>query len=142
MQQTDYKSFIDWERETAIGNQYFNKKHFEKAIKNYLYAKKLASQLFNSSNNPERAVSALVVSYHNLADLYKQKNELKMAYQELDEVDAYLVNCLENGITNAKKMNAVRRGIDKTRAELLSFIQRNKITLAYNNIVSGNKSTH
>lgn len=82
------------------------------------------------------------MSYHNLANLFQHKNHFQLAFQELDEVDAYLVRYLESEVTSLKVMDAVRRGIDKKRAELLSFMQTNRITTTRENFVGGSTFNH
>ncbi len=131
--------FVDWETSIKKGNKYFDSNNLDQAKKSYVVAKELALALFENGINPERAIPALIISCHNLADLYQKREQLKLAYQELDEVDSFLVNYLDTAKKNFKKINAIRRGIDKTRAELLSFIQKNKIELAYVNVVSTSK---
>ena len=134
MNDTTKESFTDWEHKTAKANHYFDQESFEHAKKSYIGAKNLALRLFENSDQPERAVAALVVSYHNLSNLYQQLNQPKRAYSELDEVDAYLANCLKSGLSSVDVKIAVRHGIDRTRAELFSFIKKNKITSAVDNV--------
>jgi len=134
--------FLNWENETAIANQYFKRVDFGHAEKKYREAKKIATALFENSNQPERSVAALVISYHNLADLYQEINDLQRAHYELCAIDDYLGNYLVNGIVDSKTLAAVRHGIDKTRAYLLSFIQNNKTMLLNNNHVESFKFNH
>ena len=108
MQNKNKDNFSDWERETKTGNLYFSSNKFEQAQNNYFRAKKIAIKLFKDEKENESAVVALVVSYHNLAELYKKQNELNLAYMELNEIDSYLVTCLENGNNNLMLKNAVQ----------------------------------
>jgi len=131
--------FIEWEIKIEKGNQFFADNDFGEAKEEYLCAKELAHQIFESMVSPDSAVPALVVSYHNVADLYKKERKFNQAYQELDEINSYLVSCLEKVGKNSKRSNAIRRGIDMTHAELLSFIQKNKIEITYGNVINTKK---
>ena len=135
-------AFADWESEVIAGNQFFNQSDFEHAKQNYKKAKKLATKLFDFADDSERAVAALVVSYHNLADLYQQKKQLKRAYRELDEVNAYLLNCLNKEGVSDSNLAAIRRGINKSQGELLNFIKRNNFPSTCISNIAYNKFNH
>ena len=135
-------SFANWELETKIANQYFDQVDFDSAEKKYQHAKELALSLLSKGDEPERAIAALVVSFHNLADLYQKKNDLKNAHLELHSVDAYLVHYLEGGNPDSNVLNAVRLGIDKTRIELLNFVQKYKVHLLHDSLNNNIKLNH
>jgi len=133
------ETFTDWETKTARANHCFDQESFDDAKKNYISAKYLALKLLENTDQPDRAVAALVVSYHNLSNLYQRLNQLKRAYSELDEVDAYLANYLVSGLSCVDLKCAVHHGIAKTRAELFSFVKKNKIRFVVDNTFDRNE---
>lgn len=120
-------SFSVWENATKVANVYFERLDFGLAEKKYLRAKTLSIELFKRKKQAERAIAALVVSHHNLANLYQKQGRIKRAHQELESVDTYLNRYLDNGIDNIEVMRSVQMGINQTRSELLSFIKENKL---------------
>ena len=84
----------EWKKCIAIGNRRFNSDYFNAAKLSYETAKKHAQALFPYWSDPEEAISALIISYHNLADLHQTQGHLSAAREELECVHNIVLRAL------------------------------------------------
>jgi len=85
-----------WKSEITAGNHYFNRQQFDDALRHYQNAKTVACALFPHWSDTHAAVSAVVVSYHNLADLYLQAKMPMQAGTELRDSHNFVINALRD----------------------------------------------
>ena len=85
-----------WKRNITAGNECFNNNQLISALAHYQCAKSRAKQLLGNWFNAEQAVAAVVISYHNLADLYHREGYFKLEQRELRDVYLFVLSALEN----------------------------------------------
>lgn len=85
-----------WKAEITSGNHCFNQQRIGDAIRHYENAKSVARALFPYWQDTQAAVAAVVVSYHNLADLYLRENLPEHAGIELRKSHNFLLNALRD----------------------------------------------
>ncbi len=112
-----------WKKHITIGNSYFRNQRFDEAEIHYLKARQHAESLFASWLDPQEAVAALVVSYHNLADLYQAENQPSLAFDMLSKVHSLLLKAADFSAENTERQAAVRSGVRQTYAALLNHMK-------------------
>ncbi|WP_370280110.1 hypothetical protein [Pontibacterium sp.] len=85
-----------WKSAITAGNDCFNAQRNGEAIRHYENAKAVACALYPQSRDAEEAIAAVVVSYHNLADLYLRENLPELAEIELQKSHTYVLNALRD----------------------------------------------
>lgn len=84
-----------WERHIAAGNACFHAQQNLAALAHYQRSITCAQDLFSSNMTSRDAVDALIISHHNLADLFCREKCYEMAEMELREVHQALCSALE-----------------------------------------------
>ena len=82
MSQSD-AAYAKWREVIAAGNDNFELHHTLITLVYYSRAIELARALVKKWPVSRRTVEALLVSYHNLAELYERENSLRLAWQVL-----------------------------------------------------------
>lgn len=72
-----------WKQLIIEGNQLFEQKCFAEAFDVYQKAKERAYVLFQIWPDVDEATAALVVSYHNIAELHSENGHKRLEYSEL-----------------------------------------------------------
>lgn len=120
----------NWKRHIVEGNKHFDSHQWGKAENLYQRAKSEAKCQLLSWPDTEEAVAALVVSYHNLADLYGTSDVSLRKHQELQAAHTYLLGVLQDDALNTQQMDAVLQGINKTYLALITYLQERKSELS------------
>jgi hypothetical protein len=122
-----------WRETIEKANQQYKQQHFKQAEKLYLQAADQAKLLASHWIEPETAVSALVISYQNLADLYMKTRQPFRAMSILEEVHNTLQNLSVQSEQHAQSIdgittsNACLAGARKVYLMLLSLLNELKV---------------
>ncbi len=108
-----------WKSHTQAGNAAFERGDLETAERYYQQACERAEKLLDHWLEPGDAVAALVVSYHNLADLYFRQGHDQAALSSLQTVHQMLMRRLRRENVEPARRNALMQGISRTYPELL-----------------------
>lgn len=84
----------EWQSEIRAGNQCYKSRDIDRALMHYERAKQAACSLFSQWKDTKEAIATVVVSYHNLADLYLLMGLPDKAEYELHEVHHYVLNAM------------------------------------------------
>ncbi|WP_261841125.1 hypothetical protein [Aliamphritea ceti] len=114
-----------WQKQVQAGNECFNAHQLFTAVAHYQAAKQLAWQLFTHWEDPAEAVAVVIISYHNLADLYLRRMQLDMAGNELERVHSSLLKEISEEADSAR-YQALLSGIRRTYQALLEFCQKHR----------------
>ena len=76
--------------------------------------------MFPSWRDPHEAVSALVVSYHNMADLHQKQGETNEARGVLEKIHQRVLRAVTSTPTHDRRHSALYQGSIETYAALLS----------------------
>lgn len=124
LDQQPTKSDMDtWKMFICAGNNCFKDKQSLTAITYYQKAIRLSERLFNKEHDIQSAVTTMVVSHHNLADLFIQEGNAKLAENELRTVHQKLSFSLKEAIPNSLKVEALLWGVSRTYFALISHIK-------------------
>ena len=77
------KNYDEWGSAISLGNDHFENYHTLLALFYYLKAIELVDPLIKHQPTSRQSIGALLVSYHNLADLYVRENSLRQAWSVL-----------------------------------------------------------
>ncbi|WP_158773661.1 hypothetical protein [Cobetia sp. L2A1] len=113
----------EWKLETTTANALFEQGHYLSAEHHYLSACYRADALVAPSNNPEEGVVALVVSYQNLADLYRAQGQHQEALNALQAAHARLSHALMQPDICHEHQQALLRGTGQTRLDIMNTAQ-------------------
>ena len=120
-----------WKLEISAANNAFIHGQHTRAFSHYQAALELANAgvagLFNAEDvellaEAERQIAALVVTRHNLADLFRQAGQLTNAVEHLCNAHEALFQLLHH--VNDGVRTLAQRHSNVTYQELMSFIQR------------------
>lgn len=115
-------SIIDrWKYYIVAGNQCFLKKEFDAAACQYEFARQCAETIFDEWVNHCEAVSALVVTYHNIADLQRKIGNGNALLFYLERVHSRVLNKLLVTPISHKKHRALMGGSKRTYSALISY---------------------
>ncbi|MCO7233726.1 MULTISPECIES: tetratricopeptide repeat protein [unclassified Cobetia] len=113
----------EWKRETRAGNALFEQGDYTKAEQHYLSACHFADIFLMPSADPDGGVAALVVSYQNLAELYRAQGRHPQAMRALQAAHARLSHALSApGLCHAHQQ-ALLRGSGQVRMEIMNTVQ-------------------
>lgn len=128
-----------WQQQIQAGNECFNSHQLFAAIAHYQSAKQLAWELFAVWDESAEAVATVIISYHNLADLYLRRQQPDMAATELQRVHECLMAELdktsvaglsagqESGLSGSASMHsALLSGLRRTYQAWLEFCQSHR----------------
>lgn len=113
-----------WKSYTQAGNAAFEAGELEAAEGHYQQARERAEKLLDLWLVPAEAVAALVVSYHNLADLYFRQGRDQAAVSSLQTVHQMLMRRLRSTDTDPARREALMQGVNRTYPELLQAQRR------------------
>ena len=110
----------NWKEHITQGNQYFLNQDYEAARLEYENARVLAEQTFVEPGEPSEAVFAVIVTYHNLADLYQKQGYTKMARLALETVHHQVLRAVAATSVHSTRHAALYRGAKLTYAALMN----------------------
>lgn len=110
-----------WKRSICAGNECFDNDQTERAIEHYRKAINIAENLFYDHKDPDEAVAILIVSHHNLADVYLRKQCFSLAESELRCVHQKLSLALSDVPSDSPHSDALLRGVNRTYFALSNF---------------------
>lgn len=111
-----------WKRTILNANNCFNAGDLIDAREHYLHALGLAQVLLERWSEPDEAVSAFVISHHNLADLHLSLHQPEESAEYLCSAHQRLLQVIEAPHLTPGLRQAAFRHSHKTYAELLGFI--------------------
>lgn len=103
-----------WKRHINAGNDSFDKYQILASLAHYQAAIKQATALLDQWHDKKAAVAALVVSYHNLADLYLREGEPLLAEYELENAHDKLNLAMQRTQTDSPDIEALLWGLNRT----------------------------
>lgn len=116
---SEYSAMDEWKRNIIAGNQRFSRCEFAAAISSYEIARQHAENLFPKWVDADEAASALVVTYHNLADLHQKQGHYSAARKALEKVHQIVLNALASTSIKSERHGALLRASVKTYSALL-----------------------
>lgn len=108
-----------WKNYITAGNEKFAASDFDSAKAFYEAARTEAENLFSKWKEPDEAVSALIVSYHNMADLYQKQGHTDAARSILERVHQFILRAVTSTPINNRRHSALYRGSIETYSALL-----------------------
>lgn len=112
-----------WQQQIQAGNDCFNEHQTLSALSHYNLAKVHAESMLAHFEDTKAAVAAVVISYHNLADLYLRENEYILAECELRHVHRKLSIALSDATPNSIGVDALLWGVSKTYIALINHLK-------------------
>lgn len=109
-----------WKAQICAGNDCFDKRQVLTALAYYHKAIEQAQMLMSHWDEPKAGVAALVVSHHNLADLYVREGQICLAECELIKVHENVSTCLHHAEPNSQRATALIWGINQTYVALMA----------------------
>ncbi len=110
-----------WKTTIKMGNQRFANSEFVGALAFYNTAKSQAEDLFQHWPNADEAVSALVVTYHNIADLYIKQGTPNLAVETIEKAKKILLRELAREQLDPKRHDALCHGSRKLHSALMRY---------------------
>lgn len=117
------KVLLLWKQHIIAGNDYFEKQQSLVAICHYRQAIDLAEKLLQDHHDAMVSVAAILVSHHNLADLYIREGEENIAEGLLFQVHNKLGSKLAEHCHD-ELQEALMWGTRRSYSELLLFQQQ------------------
>jgi hypothetical protein len=109
----------EWKKEIMAGNRRFSRSDFDAAKSSYESARQHAEDLFPKWEDAEEAASALVVTYHNIADLYQKQGNFSGARNSLEKVHKTVLRALVSTSIESKRHSSLLRASVKTYSALV-----------------------
>lgn len=131
-----------WKFDTNTGNALFQQGQYHGAEHHYLSACLRADLLLEAWEDPEDIVVALVVSYQNLADLYRAQDHHHQALEALQTAHARLGNALTAPDLSYERQQALLRGTGQTRLDIMNTVQWLGVTTQQASRVRKAKANH
>ena len=119
MLQTDEMTV--WKAQICAGNDCFDKRQILSALAHYHKAIDQAQALLEQWDDPKAAVAALLVSHHNLADLYLTEDKAMLAEYELQKVHQKIGDCLSKAQPNSFRASALIWGVSQSYIALVNY---------------------
>ena len=113
-----------WKQQILAGNAFFNAHQNDRARAHYQAAKARAETLFAVWLDPHEAVASVVISYHNLADLYLEEGNTDRAEAELRQVHELICNAISDPGCSPERRDALLEGGNRTYVALLNYIKK------------------
>ncbi len=113
-----------WQSHIMAGNDCLADRQLWAAIAHYQRAIAEAEQLLDEECDAKAAVTALVVSYHNLADLYSREAEPKLAEGQLRKVHEFVLSAMRHNGNNQAMAQALNWGVTKTYQALVEHYRQ------------------
>ena len=109
-----------WKSYILAGNKCFASDDLESAQDLYLAARKEAENLFCSWREPDEAVSALVVTNLNIADLYQKQGQTQTARTVFERIHRFILHAVTSTPISDRRHKALYEGSIKTYAALIN----------------------
>lgn len=109
-----------WQQHMRAGNECFEAHQDLAALSHYNQAIELANSLLIEYEDIRAAVAAVIVSYHNLADVYLREHEYALAETQLRTVHQKMSLALKQAKPNSAQTEALLWGVNKTYFALIS----------------------
>ena len=110
-----------WKKEVITGNQCLIKKDFDEAACRYELARQSAETVFKEWLNPYEAASALVVTYHNIADLQRKMGNSEGVHFYLEKVHKTVLKTLLATSVDDQRFYSLLCASKRTYKALLSY---------------------
>ena len=110
-----------WKYYVIAGNQSLINNKFRNAAKQYELARQYAETLFIKWYEPNEAVSALVVTYHNIADLHRKQENKSSVLHYLEAVHKTILHALTATPIEHKRHSALLCASKRTYSALVSY---------------------
>ena len=110
-----------WKQCIVAGNQHLLKKDFDAAACQYEFARQYAETIFANWLNPYEATSALVVTYHNIADLQRMLGKRSEVLFYLEKAHKVVLRELLITPVGNKKHKALMSASKRTYLALVSY---------------------
>lgn len=110
-----------WKQYVVAGNHCMIGKEFQSAAIQYELARQCAESLFKRWFEPSEAVSALVVTYHNIADLNRKQGNTKSVLYYLEKAHDIVLRELTSTPIGDKKHNALLCASKRTYKALVGY---------------------
>lgn len=105
------------------GNDCFDAQRNDQAKNEYQLAKERAKTLFAAWFDPHEAIAAVVISHHNLADLYLAEGNTDQAEAELRQAHQFIHDALLDPNCDLERKDALLHGGRRTYLALLDHIK-------------------
>ena len=110
----------NWKAQICAGNECFDRYQTLSALAHYNKAIEHSEHLLDSWIDHRAAVASVVISYHNLADLYLREDKAILAERELEKVHKKISTCLSEALPNSYRANALIWGVSQTYIALIN----------------------
>ena len=110
-----------WKHYVIAGNQSLLNKDFRTAARQYELARKCAENLFLKWANPDESVSALVVTYHNIADLHRKQGNANSILYYLEKAHDVILKTLFKTPIGGQRHQALLSASKRTYSALVSY---------------------
>lgn len=118
------ENFYRWEQNIESGNTAFDEYDFMLAETLYKSAIQIAISVFTEQAINKQTISMLLVSFHNIADLYTCTNCHVEAEQVLGTVLAYIQKKLKKVPANSQEAVDLTWGLMKAKRQLVTFTKQ------------------
>lgn len=112
-----------WKKYVIAGNQSLINKDFRLAARQYELARQCAETIFVKWSDPNEAVSALVVTYHNIADLHQVQGNKGSILHYLQKVHKIILKALTTTPIDHKRHIPLLSASKRTYSALISYKQ-------------------
>lgn len=116
---TDY--FEDWKRCIENANLMFDDSDFVQAELLYKKAIDIAISAFSEKTLNKHTISMLLLSFHNIADLYARQERYLDVILSLEAAFVYIKTKLDGVVPNSDEEVDLTWGLMKARRQLLNF---------------------
>lgn len=110
-----------WKKYVVAGNQSLINKDYRSASRHYELARQCAESVFLKWSEPNESVSALVVTYHNIADLHQAQGNKGSILHYLEKIHKILLHALATTPIEHERHVALLAGSKRTYAALVNF---------------------
>lgn len=112
-----------WKISMRAGNQCFEAQQYNEALSHYEVGGERAKQLFTVWFDRPQAVASVVVSYHNLADLYLAMGQPEPAERQLRHCYDYLFTAVADAGDLAEVDESLLQGLRRSYGRLIAHIR-------------------
>ena len=109
-----------WKTYITTANHYFAHSKFNQAQSVYESALEEAHRLFPIWDDPHEAVSALIVTYHNIADLHQKQGQTRAARELFERIHKLILRAVSSTPIDDKRHGALYRGSIETYKALIT----------------------
>ena len=110
-----------WKNHVIAGNRFLIEQDLRSAATQYELARQCAETIFTKWSNPSEAVSALVVTYHNIADLQRKQGNTESIKYYLQTVHSIVLRALTATPIGHQRYSALLSASKRTYSALVSF---------------------